>query len=847
MLETIIKRDGSEEAYVPSKLNHWGMWASKYLGDRADWSSAVSETVRGLPEKITSQDLQLELIKNLLEKGDWPSNLMAGRLYAPWLHKYLYGSEKNLPTPQVLMQRLVAVKLARTLDYTQAQWDEVAEIIDHSRDFTYAHFQIQQLRKKYGLQNRVSNTEYESPQFIFMRMAMALAVDEPEDMKMEHVRQWYDHFSFNRINAPSPNYINLGTNLNGYASCVIYKAGDNARSLAIGNHIAETMTYMSAGIGSYIETRTAKDPVRGGAIEHQGKLPYYKSVGAVVTENLQAGRGGACTEYFSAYDNEAVKITQLQNVRAVVEARNRDIHFAMLVNRWVGKKVARDEQIFFFNCYTAPDLHKKLFSSDMDGFEKLYLKYEQDESFKKTYISARELIVANALTQSHEVGTLYFTVIDEMNRHTPFMTDYEPIHSSNLCTETGLPTQAFRHMTDLYTTEDDGYVTFKDAYDNTVRLAWSDRIVKHVTRHNSTMSVTSFPGALENGDVFSVNDSRGFEVVEILEKVPTSEVATCSLAAIVTPNIHSDEMYESAAYYALKMIDKCIHMSHYELPQVGYTAKARMNAGVGIVGTAYDMAKNDLRYDSLEGRNFFHKQMETHYYWLVEASLKLSQERGLAPWIHKTKWPQGWLPIDTYKKTVDELTTEPLHRDWEGLRARIFANGGIGHSVLCNLMPTESSSKASGMPNCAYPIRRLAMKKTDGSNVVDWCAPDGDLLGDKYDIAYDVPTIGMIKFYAVGQKWVDQGISADQWEDRIKNPDLNTTTMITNFTSMIKYGMKGQYYQNSNTSDDQGTGTSDAVKKFWEEANGVLDVTQQQAEEASGRRDKAECVGGCVL
>ncbi len=846
MLKTIIKRDGREEAYSPNKLNHWGMWASKHLGDRVDWSGVVTDTIKEMPEKVDSQTLQLEMINQCLQRKDWPHNLMAGRLYAPWLHKKLYGDEKNLPTPQKVSTLLALVGLGRTLKYTQAEWDQIATIIDHRRDYGYAHFQIEQDRKKYALQDRTTKTEYESPQFIFMRMAMALAEDEPADVKMTHLKNWYDHFSENRINCPSPNYINLGTNLNGFASCCVYKSGDTARSLAIGDFIANTMTYMSAGIGSYIETRGLGEPVRKGAIEHQGKIPYYKSLAGAVTANIQAGRGGACTAYFSAYDTEAVTITNLQNPRAVEDASNRDIHFAMLVNRWIAKKISKNEKVFAFNCRTAPDLHRKLFSSDMDGFEKLYLEYEANPNFKKTYISARELIIDNGVRQTHEVGTLYFAVIDEINRHTPFLTDYEPIHSSNLCLETAFPTQEYNNMVDLFTPADNGYVVFKDTEGATHRQAWSDRIVKIDTDTN--MKRVSFVGTLEVGDVLD----SGIVVADINEKVKTSEVGMCSLAAIVTPNIKNDEQYESATYYALKMIDKCIHMSHYELPQIGYTAKSRMNAGVGIVGTAYDMARAGLKYSTLEGRNFFHKQMETHYYWLVKASLKISKERGLAPWIHKTKWPQGWLPIDTYKKTVDQICTEPLHRPWEPLRAEIIENGGIGHSVLCNLMPTESSSKASGMPNCMYPIRKLAMKKTDQSNMVDWCAPDGDLLGDKYELAYDIKTTDMTMFYAVGQKFCDQSISADKWEDRIKKPIITSDESIENFRSMIKYGQKTQYYQNSKTSEGEGTGTSSAVKEFWNKqrettALGGDAVQEPQKEVTSARRERADCVGGCTL
>lgn len=105
-----------------------------------------------------------------------------------------------------------------------------------------------------------------------MRMAMALAEDEAPGVRMYHLKNWYEHLADNRLNAPTPNYTNLGTSHNGYASCCLYTVDDDAASLAIGDHIAYTMTYMSAGIGGYLNTRSLGDPVRNGAIIHQGKF-----------------------------------------------------------------------------------------------------------------------------------------------------------------------------------------------------------------------------------------------------------------------------------------------------------------------------------------------------------------------------------------------------------------------------------------------------------------------------------------------------------------------------------------------------------------------------------------------
>lgn len=733
MLKTIIKRDGSREDFTPAKLNMWGQWAARDLGNRVDWSEVVLEAVKACNEVTTSQELQNQLIQACILKRDWAHNCMAGKLYAVLYRKELYGN--TIPTVKQLFNKMVSEGVMRDMGYTDQEFDQVEKIINHDLDFTYAQFQIKQVRKKYSLQNRHTNTEYETPQFTYMRMAMALSEKGTGESKLKDVEMYYRNLSLGRVNAPSPNYINLGTKLNGYASCCLYTVADDSESLRIGDYIANTMTCNSAGIGGYIDTRTIGDPIRGGLIEHSGKYGYYKSLGSTVKANMQAGRGGACTTYFSIFDPEAKVIARMQNPRTTDDKRNRDIHFCVMMNRLFAKKVASNKPIFSFTSFTAPDLVNLFFSEDQDGFEELYNKYDKDESFKKEYTSARELIILMT-TQSYEVGTLYFLNIDEVNRHTPFK---DKIYSSNLCVEITQPTKSYFDIRDLYLEEDHG---------------------------------------------------RG-------------EVSMCSIAGIVISNINSLEEYEEAAYVALKMTDKCIHLSDYPLPHVAYTAKQRLNSAVGILGLATVLARENLTYSSNEGKIRIHEIGERHAYCLIRASLRLGKELGNAPWINKTKWPQGWLPIDTYKKDVDLLVPPVYKFDWEELRREIIANGGIRNSCLVAHMPTESSSKASGAPNSIYPIRDLALKKSDANNIIDWVPTDNDIIGHQYQLAWTVSSKDMIEVYAIFQKFADHTISADLYKDRRADPNLSTTEMISEYLHMVKYGVKSRYYQNSLTSKEQ--------------------------------------------
>jgi ribonucleoside-diphosphate reductase alpha chain len=185
---------------------------------------------------------------------------------------------------------------------------------------------------------------------------------------------------------------------------------------------------------------------------------------------------------------------------------------------------------------------------------------------------------------------------------------------------------------------------------------------------------------------------------------------------------------------------------------------------------------------------------------LTGASLRLGKELGNAPWMHKTLWPEGWLPIDTYEKRVDELVTVGNKRDWEHRRKQIIENGGIRNSVLSSFMPGESSTIGAGTTNSVYPIRDLYIMKTNDTMANHWAAPDGTKLKNKYQSAWDVSTSDMIKVYSIIQKWTDQAISADLFVQIQGADKVSSSQMIQDYLDMVKYGMKTRYYVNSLTS-----------------------------------------------
>lgn len=740
MIKTIIKRNGEKEKFDPVKANGWGQWASEKLGREVNWSEVVLYAVSILPEECTSEDFQNALIQYCLDKATWEYSLMAGRLYAALMLKQIHGGE--YPTVKELHARMFTDGMMVHLNYSEEEYNQVESMINHDLNLKAAHYSLKQIRYKYSLRNKVDGVEYETPQFVYMRMAMALAENEPKETRMVDVAKWYDHFSNKRINAPTPYYVNLGTKLDGYASCCLYTTNDTWPSLAAGDHIAYAMTCMSAGIGSHIKTRSLNDKVRGGVIQHQGKIPYYRALVGAINANLQNGRGGAATVHYTAYDPEVSIIAKLKNPMTPTSKQVRGVDYSFGSNKFFARKAAKNEDVALFSYLDAPELFEAQYGKDQKEFEHIYHEFLKSDK-PRTMVSARK-VVQSALDEAFETGRHYLHFTDTINHHTPFT---EPIYSSNLCQEVTLVTKPFKSVEELYQSYVEG-----------------------------------------NG-----------------------EIAICNIAGIIPSNITSDSQYAEVAYYALKMIDVGIHKSTYVFKNLEDTAKARMSAGVGIIGLAHYMAKKNKKWTDQEGKNFIHETFETHAWHIYNASLRLGKEKGNAPWMHKTLWPKGWTPLDTYENRVDDLVTVENKRDWKALSEKIVANGGIRNSTGISHMPAESSASASETANGVYPIRDYDLLKTNDTLNIRWIAPDATKYKDRYQLAWDVPTKDLIECYAIMQKWTDQAISADLYRKLQGDEKVGTSEMLQSYFDLVKYGVKTRYYQNSLTAKNIDLNSSEDV------------------------------------
>ena len=136
MLEYVRKRNGTIEKADASKINLWVTNLSKDLKDRLEWSKVLMEVVKESPSEMSSQDLQLAISKKFVAQKDWPGVLMGGRFYAIWHWKNMFGD--SIPTVKEHHKQMVALGLMEDMGYTDEDYEQIEQFIDHNRDLSMA-------------------------------------------------------------------------------------------------------------------------------------------------------------------------------------------------------------------------------------------------------------------------------------------------------------------------------------------------------------------------------------------------------------------------------------------------------------------------------------------------------------------------------------------------------------------------------------------------------------------------------------------------------------------------------------------------------------------------------------
>jgi len=280
---------------------------------------------------------------------------------------------------------------------------------------------------------------------------------------------------------------------------------------------------------------------------------------------------------------------------------------------------------------------------------------------------------------------------------------------------------------------------------------------------------------------------------------PNGEIALCILSAINIGKIKNNEDLEVLCDLTIRSLDELIDFQGYPVRAAEIATRARRSLGVGYIGLAHYLAKHGEHYDDPGAWQLVHDLTEAFQYYLIKATVNLAKEKGACEYSHRTKYGQGILPIDTYKKDVDELVPNNLKYDWEALREEV-KKYGVRNSTLSAQMPSESSSVVSNATNGIEPPRGYLSVKKSKKGPLKQIVPQFQTLKNNYTLLWDMPSNrGYINIVAVMQKFFDQAISGN-WSynpENYPNNEVPVSVMAQDLLTTYKYGWKTSYYQNT--------------------------------------------------
>ncbi len=317
------------------------------------------------------------------------------------------------------------------------------------------------------------------------------------------------------------------------------------------------------------------------------------------------------------------------------------------------------------------------------------------------------------------------------------------------------------------------------------------------------------------------------------------EIALCILSAVNVGTLKSLDDLENICDLSVRALEQIIDYQGYPVKAAEISTKARRSLGVGYIGLAHYLAKNKVKYADKEAWQLTHDLSEAFQYYLLKASNNLAKERGACDGYAQTKYADGILPIDTYKKDIDAIIPNKLKMDWQTLRKDIKAHG-LRHSTLSAQMPSESSSVVSNATNGIEPPRALLSTKKSKKGPLKQVVPQYQTLKNHYTLLWDMPSNeGYINVVSMMQKFFDQAISGN-WSYNplhFENNEVPMSVMIKDLLTTYKLGWKTSYYQN--TYDYKGE--EDTVQPQGIEDTVQEDNIQSMTDDVSAQEDDETC------
>lgn len=635
--------------------------------------------------------------------------------------------------------------------YTKEQIEELGRTIDPSRDLLFDYIGLLTLTERY-LATDFEGRTMELPQERYMVIAMYLMHTEPEETRLELVKEAYWAMSNIYMTAATPTMSNAGKKVAGQlSSCFIDTVDDSLEGIFDSNTDVARLSKMGGGIGVYLgKVRARGSDIRGHKNTSSGVIPWIRQLNNTAVSVDQLGtRKGAIAVYLDVFHKDILAFLDLKLNNGDERMRAHDVfHGVCLPDLFMEKVEERGE----WNLFCPHEVKKTMGWKDENGrplgLEDFYDEEFGKGSFREKYeeavnhptlprITMPAIDIMKRIMKSQlETGTPYMFYRDTVNRANPNRA-HGMIYSSNLCTE----------------------------------------IMQNQT-----------PTVVEKEELVTKDGQTRI----IISKIP-GDFVVCNLNSIHLARAVPAGVLERLVPIQTRMLDNVIDINNIEVLQAQYTNSQYRAIGLGTFGLHHLLALEGIRWESEEAVAYNDALYEKINYLLVKSSMELAKEKGRYPKFAGSDWENGkYFEYRGYTDGSREgkfVTTE----QWQALAAEVRENG-VRNAWMFAIAPNGSTSIIAGSTASIDPLYELLSYEEKTTYKIANPAPD---LSEKtiwyYKTAFLIDQHWSIDMAAARQRHVDQGQSFNFYV----RPDIKASEFLALHLHAWKAGMKSTYYVRS--------------------------------------------------
>ncbi len=443
----VVKRDGSLQAFEERKLRKYFMHAVDGYQGVVHVNDLVEQCELGLHEGITTasiSELAVMTARNFIERDPCYMEITA-RLFLQALYREVIGGKTAGETLAALCRETFIKNInhgvaTQRLAPKMAEFNlpELAGVLDISRDNYLGFIGLQTLSDRYFLRDIQTGQCLETPQAFWMRVAMGLAVNEPE--KEKRAAEFYEVLSSLRYVCSTPTLFHAGTPYPQLSSCYLSTVEDDLAHIFKSYSDNAQLSKWSGGLGNdWTSVRATGALIKTTGVPSQGIIPFLKIANdTTVAINRSGKRRGATCAYLETWHLDIEDFLDLRRNTGDERRRTHDMNTANWIPDLFIKRVLENGDWTLFSPEEVPDLHHKYGRA----FEAAYTEYERRAEcgemrmFRK--VKAGDLW-KKMITRLFETGHPWITFKDPSNIRSP-QDHVGVVHGSNLCTEITLNT-----------------------------------------------------------------------------------------------------------------------------------------------------------------------------------------------------------------------------------------------------------------------------------------------------------------------------------------------------------------------------------------------------------------------